>query len=138
MGRPEKPIDWDLVDQLLMSGCKGTEIASHFGIHQETLYDRVVKEYGMTYTDYSYSLQQKGESLLRHEQFCKALGIKKDGDNTMLIWLGKNRLGQREHEETSQIPPLQAQITSDHENMLLKAEMARLKEKIKPMDQNDQ
>ena len=31
------------------------------------------------------------------QQYQKAMGISKKGDNTLLIWLGKQRLGQKEN-----------------------------------------
>ena len=96
VGRFEKNIDWSLVDTLLMSGCTGVEISSHFDLHPHTFYDRVVKEKGVSFTDYSFEKRAKGDSILRHTQFLKALGHSDKGDNTLLIWLGKNRLSQKE------------------------------------------
>lgn len=92
MSRPEKPIDWNKVDQLLMSGCKGTEIAPHFDMHYETFYDRVKQKYNVGFTEYCSLKKEQGDSLLKAKQFEKAM----KGDNSMLIWLGKVRLGQRE------------------------------------------
>lgn len=100
MVRPEKPIDWKKVDQLLMAGCSGTEIAPHFDIHYDTLYDRVKLQYGISFTEYSSKLRQKGDALLKAVQFEKALSK----DNTMMIWLGKNRLGQKETHENLSVP----------------------------------
>lgn len=100
MARPEKEIDWEKVDNLLIAGCSGTEIAPHFDIHYSNFYDRVVKKYGMSFTDYAQEKRQKGDSLLRATQFQKAI----KGDNNMLIWLGKNRLGQKETHETLSVP----------------------------------
>lgn len=100
-GRQVKPIDWDLVDELLLSGCPGTEIAPHFDMHVHTFYDRVLIEKGVLFTEYSIEKRSKGDSLLRNVQFNKALGISDKGDNTMLVWLGKNRLNQRETAEVS-------------------------------------
>lgn len=94
-GRPEKKIDWDKVDRLLMAGCKGTEIAPHFDMHVNTFYDRVLEKYNVNFTDYCSIKREQGESLLREKQFEKAL----KGDNVMLVWLGKNRLKQRENHE---------------------------------------
>jgi hypothetical protein len=99
-GRPEKPIDWKKVDELLIAGCSGAEIASHFNLTPETLYERTAKEYNKGFSTYSQELRQKGDSLLRHKQFQKAM----TGDNTMLIWLGKNRMGQKEHHENNVVP----------------------------------
>lgn len=94
--RPEKIINWKLVDELLLAGCLGTEIAPHFDMHVNTFYDRVKQETGVCFTEYSTEKRSKGESLLRHQQYKKALGVTTDGDNTLLIWLGKNRLHQRD------------------------------------------
>lgn len=95
MVRPEKQIDWDRVDKLLEAGCHGTEICAHFDLTADRFYDRVKEKYGMSFTEYSQEKRQKGDSILRETQFNKAI----DGDNMMLIWLGKNRLGQRDKEE---------------------------------------
>ncbi len=94
--RPPKPIDWNKVDELLLAGCTGTEIASHFDMHPDTFYRRVEEEKSIGYTAYSQQKKQQGESILRAHQYAKALGITKDGDNTLLIWLGKQRLNQCE------------------------------------------
>lgn len=92
MGRTPKKIDWKLVDKLLISGCNGTEIAPHFDMHYQTFYDRVSQEYSIPFTEYQQLKRAHGHSLLRDKQFEKAM----DGDNTMLIWLGKHRLDQIE------------------------------------------
>lgn len=98
MSRPEKPIDWKLVDELLIAGCMGTEIAPHFDMHYETLYRRVEEKFGIGFTEYSRQKRAQGDACLRKVQYDKAMG----GDNTLLVWLGKNRLAQKEsHQEVS-------------------------------------
>jgi hypothetical protein len=99
MSRPEKPIDWDKVDELLMAGCDGTEIAPHFDMHPRTFYDRVEEKYGITLTAYSSEKRCQGNSSLKYKQFEKAL----NGSDTMLIWLGKQRLNQKENHDISPI-----------------------------------
>lgn len=99
MSRPEKKIDWVRVDELLEAGCLGTEIAAYYGMHPNTFYDRVAAQYNMSFTDFSSQRKSSGEALIREAQYKKAI---KKQDNTMLIWLGKQRLGQREnHIDTS-------------------------------------
>jgi len=93
-GRPRKEIDWDVVDELLVSGCIGTEVAAFFGMHPETLYRRVEDRYKVAFSVYLQEKQSLGDAMVRKKQYLKALGIDKDGDNMMLIWLGKNRLKQ--------------------------------------------
>jgi hypothetical protein len=94
-GRPEKPIDWNKVDQLLMSGCTGPQIAPHFDISPKTLYEKVFDKFNVNFTQYSALKKEQGISLLLAKQFEKAM----KGDNTMLIWVGKQLAGQRDLKE---------------------------------------
>lgn len=65
------------------------------GIHPDTLYKAVENEYKMTFTAYSQEKKAEGRELLRKKQFDIAL----DGDKTMLVWLGKQYLGQTDKSE---------------------------------------
>src|SRR5580692_2837686 len=96
MSRPEIPIDWKKVDDLMVAGCMRTEIAAYFSMHPTTFYRRVEEQYNMSFTEYLSEKRSKGESILRAHQYAKALGITDKGDNTLLIWLGKTRLDQKE------------------------------------------
>ena len=92
MGRPLADIDWVKVDDLLVAGCSGADIAGYIGINPNTLYERCMTDHGITFSVYSQQKYAKGESLLKVKQYEKALR----GDNMMLVWLGKNRLKQRD------------------------------------------
>lgn len=116
VGRPETPINWKVAEDLIISGCPGTEVAAYFGIHADTLYRRAQSEKGMLYTDYAANFKQKGEAMLRAKQYAKALGTTKSGDNVMLVWLGKNRLGQKESAQDISID----KETVTHFNALMK------------------
>jgi len=97
-GRPETPIDWKQVENLLMAGCLGTEVAASIGISEDTLYRRVVKELKYeSFTAYAVNFRQKGDSLLKAKQFETAI---KDKNVPMQIWLGKNRLNQTDKNQT--------------------------------------
>jgi hypothetical protein len=102
-GNPKVEIDWDKVDQLLLGGCLGTEIAPHFGICDDTLYIRCEKEKGVTWSAYMRQKRSKGDSNLRMKQYQVAMS----GDRSLLIWLGKQRLGQRENEQNVEFTPEQ-------------------------------
>ena len=96
-GQPKTDIDWKKVDELLIAGCSGAEIAGYFGFSTYTLYDRCMSDNGILFSQYSQDKQAKGDSILRAHQYAKALGLTDKGDNTLLIWLGKTRLKQKEH-----------------------------------------
>lgn len=101
MPRPQKKIDWKRVNELLEAGCPGTEIAAYFGMHPDTFYKRVESQYKMGFSDYSSQKKSCGDALIREAQYKKAT---KRLDNTMLVWLGKNRLGQKENTSEREYP----------------------------------
>lgn len=92
MSRPKLQIDWKKVDHMLEAHCTGTQVAAHLGIYCETLYERVKKEYGCGFSEYSRQKKEKGNSSIKVTQYQQAL----KGDKGMLIWLGKNWLGQKD------------------------------------------
>lgn len=91
-GKPQITIDWHKVDRFLESGCTGTEIAGSFGCHPDTLYKQCEDEKGMLFSAYAAQKRGSGDSLIRAAQMRLAL----TGNSSMLIWLGKNRLGQKD------------------------------------------
>lgn len=134
-GRAEITLDMKQIDDLLTAGCTGTQVAAYFGIHKDTLYDRIVKEKGVSFSDYSAYKRQKGESLLKATQFAKAIGASKKGDNMMLIWLGKNMLDQSD--SPKQFDSINDQsidntIKEAKEKAALREEIKRLKEMYEP------
>lgn len=93
--RPQIPIDWTVVDKWLEADCTGTQVAGLLGIHPDTLYNRCQQDKGVTFTVYSNEKKAKGDGLIKEKQYVEAL----NGDRGMLIWLGKQRLGQRENQD---------------------------------------
>jgi hypothetical protein len=93
MGRPKAHIDWGEVGRLLQAGCDGVQCAAYFGIDENTLYNRSKDDNNISFSDFLRQNRMKGDALLYAKQFECAL---KDKDRGMLIWLGKQRLGQKE------------------------------------------
>jgi hypothetical protein len=91
------PIDWDKVAYLLEAGCSGTQIADMIGIHENTLYGRCKDDKGVDFVAFKAKNKAKGDSNISVAQYEAAV---KDGDKTMLIWLGKQRLDQSEKQKT--------------------------------------
>jgi len=90
-GVPPKTIEWERVDRLLQSNCKGTEIAARLGIHPDTLYDRCEAEKGVVFSAYAQSKRESGNSYIREKQYHKAIV---EGNTTVLMHLFKHRLGE--------------------------------------------
>lgn len=102
-GRPKSDLNWPEINQLLVAGCSGVEVAGYVGVSKETIYDRCLIDNGVGFSEYSQKMKAKGESLLRAHQFAKALGKTEKGDNTLLIWLGKQRLDQRDKPKSEEV-----------------------------------
>ncbi len=91
--KPNYHIDWEEVKRFAIAGSSGVEIAAYYGIGPECLYDRCRKDKGMYYSAFQAQCKQKGDVLIREKQYELAL----EKDRVMLIWLGKQRLGQKEN-----------------------------------------
>ena len=96
-GRPKMPIDWNRVGQLCAAGCYGGSIAHDLGIATETLYVRCQQDLGQDFSAFRLAHVQRGDDILRLKQFDLAT----KGNERMLIWLGKNRLNQRDKTEVT-------------------------------------
>lgn len=95
-GRPKAQIDWLKVGQMLEAGCTVEGIAETIGVEKTTLYKRCETDNKINFSTFSQQKRAKGDDLLRAKQFQLAMS----GDKTMLVWLGKQRLGQTDKAET--------------------------------------
>lgn len=90
MGRPPIEIDWEEFDKLCSLQCTQEEIAGWFGCTIETIRIKLRDKFGLTFLEYFEQKRGKGKVSLRRAQFKTAVG----GNPAMLIWLGKQYLGQ--------------------------------------------
>ena len=96
-GKPKANIDWKQVDQYLNAQCDGVEIAGLLGINPETLYNRCKTDNKIGFSEYSAKKRYKGKGMIRVKQFDTMM----KGCKTMLVWLGKQYLDQKEKTENS-------------------------------------
>jgi len=104
-GRPHFNIDWDKVDKLCAIQCTGEEIAGVLGCDYDTLSGAIWREKELSFSEYFAQKASHGKMSLRRTQYTAAM----DGNPTMLVWLGKNWLGQTDKMETaiSSLPPIE-------------------------------
>ncbi len=98
VGRPVLMLtekDWHTIDQLCAIQCTGEEIAGVLDIDYDTLNARINDEYGVNFSDYYKRKSSRGKMSLRRKQHEVALS----GNPTMLIWLGKQYLEQKDKHE---------------------------------------
>lgn len=108
-GRKKAVINWDIVDENLQAGCNGVSIAKLLGVHEDTLYKACERDKKMAFSAYSQQKRIEGNDLLLKRQFEVAL----NGNISMLIWLGKQRLNQTDKQEIKQDATAVAQIVFD-------------------------
>jgi len=90
-GRPRKVIDWDLVEKLSTIQCTTAEIARIIGVSESTL------DHNKKFVQIHKKGLDEGRMSLRRLQWKKA----NEGNVVMLIWLGKQYLGQKDRQEIS-------------------------------------
>lgn len=97
-GRPKKLINYKTLDSLCRIHCTGEECANILGLKYETMDEAIKRDKGKGFREYFAEKSAGGKRSLRRKQWTKALA----GDNTMLIWLGKQHLGQVDKHEVQE------------------------------------
>lgn len=112
MSRQKHPIDWEQVEKMCFIQCLQEEIASVVGCCLDTLQTRCKQEYGISFSEFYKQKRDGGKISLRRKQFQRA----SDGSDTMLVWLGKNYLGQTDKREVTEkeTKPIQIQVINPY------------------------
>ena len=91
-GRPQKPIDWKLFEELCFIQCTQSEIASVLKLHPDTVREKAQDYYQHDFSTIYKELSEGGKASMRRTQ------LKLSQKNTaMSIWLGKQYLGQKDN-----------------------------------------
>lgn len=118
-GRPFIDVDYKLIDNYLKAQCDGVGIAAALGVCPDTLYNRIKEKYSLTFSAYAAIKKAEGKEMLRAKQFQSAM----EGDKTMLIFLGKQYLDQKDKKEVTATLVNEIEEISDEE-------LNKLEEKI--------
>lgn len=108
-GAPEKMIDWKIFESLCSLQCTQAEILSVLNVDNQTLTKHVKKHYGKTYSQVYEEKRQGGLASIRRAQYKKAMA----GDTTMLIWIGKNWLDQKDNRDVNVNTNINQRVTID-------------------------
>ncbi len=104
-GRPRIELDWAEFDRLCEVQCTLAELAAHFGVSEDTIERAVKREHKLSFADYFGQKRKSGFVSLRRKQWELAMA----GNCTMLIFLGKQWLGQADKHEVA-TPPLTFEV----------------------------
>lgn len=92
MGRPQKNIDQLQFEKLCSILCTLHDIAGFFDCSPDHILRWCKRTYDETFSDIFKKKSSGGRISLRRKQFEMAMA----GDRVLLIWLGKQHLGQRD------------------------------------------
>lgn len=92
----EKFDSWDMLDKLVIFSPDGEYCAEQLGVSYDTLMRRIQEKYDCSFAEY----RNKKKEVMRVNLFKKQYDVAMTGNVSMLIWLGKNELGQSDKQES--------------------------------------
>jgi hypothetical protein len=113
-GRPRKEIDQRTFEELCKIQCTLAEIAGVLRVSEDTVERWCEREYGEGFAEVYKKHSAGGKSSLRRQQF--ALAMK--GNATMLIWLGKQYLGQTDRTDRTEGDVSEEELNAAIETMI--------------------
>lgn len=113
-GRPRKELDLELAKRLCQVQCTAQEMSSVLDISPDTL-DLRLKDAGYEgFTEFYKSHSDEGKVSVRRAQFKLAT---EELNPTMLIWLGKQMLGQRDKMDLDHTGRFTVNLANDDANL---------------------
>ena len=117
MGRKPIEIDWDTFNKLCSFPIKQDDISWILDVSVDKLANEIRAKFDMTFSEY----MTKRQATLRLSLLQKQYQVAMNGNVSMLIWLGKNWLGQRDKfEEVKAEEP----VTDQEKTALIKQMLA--------------
>lgn len=108
-GRPQIPVDWRKVDQMLMAQCDGVDIAEALGMSADTLYLACKRDHNVTFTVYAQQKRAKGVAhakLTFYQEAFVGEPVDKARSTRQIFWL-KNHGGMADKQE------IKAQVSNE-------------------------
>ena len=123
-GRPKKDINWEQLKAMVRIQCTQEECAAVLGVDVDTLSARLREQDYASFSDFYKKYSHEGLASLRRAQWKAAV---EQNNPTMLVWMGKQMLGQKdkvhnEHTGEDGAPIKVNQITLSAPDMPLPAD----------------
>jgi AraC-like DNA-binding protein len=95
IGRPKKELDWKVLDSILQFGATLIDCSEMCGMSDDSIQRKIRDEHGCTFTEYRNRKMSRMRVRLLQKQYESAMA----GNTALLIWLGKQHLGQTDKAE---------------------------------------
>lgn len=112
MARPQIKVNWKAVDAMCLHHATHREISSFLGVSEDTLSRAALREHGVSFADYCSEKRLAANIALREMQWQFAA----KGNPALLIFLGKQYLGQSDKVEHANGPAVVFDIGEDKQN----------------------
>lgn len=110
IGRPHKEINWDKLDAALQFGARMIDICGICDISENTVVKAIKEKHEVSFSEYRDLKMSTMRARLLQKQFDVAMA----GNVTMLIWLGKQHLDQKDKSEIeSRVNTIQINIDAN-------------------------
>ena len=106
-GRPRKEINWDILNTALQYGGSLVDLSELLDMSEDTIQRRIKEEYDMGFSEYRNKKMGRVRMKLRQKQYEEAMR----GNTTLLIWLGKQWLGQTDKQENKIETEVKIEVT---------------------------
>lgn len=114
MARPVKAVDFDKLARICQYPMTNEDIAALMDLSVDTIYRNIKKEFGIDFAEY----KRQKQSSLRFTLLAKQIELAKSGNIVMLIWLGKQYLGQKDKSESEvNVSAIQIKIDKDDSSL---------------------
>ena len=125
-GRPPKQIDYKRLDSMCAIQCTGEECAAILDMSYLLMNQKLKEDGHGNFLEYYAIKAAGGKASLRRRQYKAAM----DGQPTMLVWLGKQWLGQTDKSDYSVHGPGGGPIKTENKNWTINV----VKPDAKPTD----
>jgi hypothetical protein len=95
-GRPIKEVNWTALDAALQYGGTLIDCAEILGMSEDSIQNKIKAEHNCTFSEYRHKKMGRMRMKLLQKQYEVAM----KGNVALLIWLGKQHLGQTENAES--------------------------------------
>jgi hypothetical protein len=113
MARPRKVVDFEKLSRICQYPMTNEDIAAIMDLSVDTIYRAIKSNYGIDFAEY----KQQKQSSLRFTLLAKQIEVAKSGNVSMLIWLGKQYLGQSDKVESRSETVNEVKITKDESDL---------------------
>lgn len=131
IGRPRKDIEEKLFDQLIQLPLIKSDIAHAFGCSEDTIENYVKARFQTTFSE----LQAEKRQLFRKNILGKQYELAMKGNVALLIWLGKQYLGQSDKIEQKQDINIAKPMSSQEALEVIKSDPFFPKDDVKKIEE---